>query len=151
MPCAPLHLAAPASGQPDAGSIEVSDARPRAVCPPFSRPQRRGAGLRHGPGGSSRHEGRAPLPAPGIGQNPVCATTNPGAAALGRAERVLVLVAGKPAPSTHAAAHDCQLPFWRAQAQPASLREGSELAKRSRASLRAYGARRRQGDGGGAQ
>ena len=46
MRCAPLHLAAPASIQPDAGSIEVSDGRPRALCSPISRLQRRGTGLR---------------------------------------------------------------------------------------------------------
>ena len=41
-----LHLAAPASVQPDAGSIEESGARPHALCSPFSRLQRCGTGLR---------------------------------------------------------------------------------------------------------
>ena len=96
------------------------------------------------PGGSSRHEGRAPLPGPSIGRNPVCATINPGAAAFWRAERALALAAAKPAPCEHAAAHDCQLLFWRPQAQPASSRPGRELATSWEASRRPFDAHWRQ-------
>ena len=55
---------------------------------------------------SCRHAGRAPLPVPSRGQNPVCAISNSGAAAFGRAERVLALAAHKPALCAHTAAHD---------------------------------------------
>ena len=64
--------------------------------------------------------------------------------APGRAEQALALAARKPAPSAHAEAHDWQLPFWRAQAQPASSRAGRELPTIWEASRRPFDARWRQ-------
>ena len=50
----------------------------------------------------------------------------PGAVMRGRAEQMFALAARKPTTSAHAAAHDWPLPFWRAQAHPASSRAGLE-------------------------